>query len=121
MPYHRRGWSGEAVTASRTPSIGTSAAPSNLLTAFPNPVPVEFSTTKIAWKTAGGELGQVYLSVDGGPEVLFAQGATGEKDAPWIRPRVTYVFRLYAGRTHATLLDSVTVTRPVEQVDFSHL
>jgi hypothetical protein len=47
--------------------------------ATPNPVPagVGPGTTEISWSTKDYRGGQVYLSVDGGPEKLFAENVVG--------------------------------------------
>ena len=44
-------------------------------------------------------------------EQLFAQGAQGSQDAPWISAGAAYEFRLYAGTERETLLASVAVRR----------
>ena len=45
------------------------------------------------------------------PEQLFAQGAQGSQDAPWISAGATFEFRLYAGTEREALLASVAVRR----------
>lgn len=86
--------------------------PANI-TATPNPVPAGGGpgTTTLSWNTGDGSVGQVYVSVDGKPETLFAQDAKKSKDAAWIRAGATYEFRLYAGLDRAKLLNKVVVTR----------
>ena len=45
------------------------------ITANPNPVPAgtaKFGTTTISWDTGNGSLGEVYVSVNGGPEKRFS-------------------------------------------------
>lgn len=83
------------------------------ITASPNPVPSGTSTarTTITWTTGDRVQGQVYLYVPekGGPEQLFAQGAAGSQDAPWIGEGGTYEFRLYAGLDRQTRLGTVQV------------
>ena len=87
-----------------------------IIKADPNPVPFTAGkgTTTITWGTKGGEMYQVYLSVDGGAEKLFATGTSGSQEAPWITPDATYQFRLYAGTEHSQLLGAVTVTQGAE-------
>jgi len=94
-----------------TQSAGTAS-----LTAAPNPVPggTGYGTTTVAWNTGDGSWGQVYLFVEGQPERLFAQGATGSQAAPWISAGAVYEFRLYAGKEHKEILASVAVTRSSE-------
>lgn len=83
------------------------------LTAVPNPVPAGLGTgrTTISWRTAAGEHGEVYVSVDGGEEKLLATGVEGSADATWIRQGARYDFRLYANDKR-NLLATTTVTRP---------
>jgi glycosyltransferase involved in cell wall biosynthesis/SAM-dependent methyltransferase len=84
---------------------------SRLLTAQPNPVPVDSNVTTIAWETDDGSFGQVWVSQDGGHESLFGEGAAGSQDAAWINPGATYEFRLYRGASRSALLERVTVGR----------
>jgi hypothetical protein len=83
-----------------------------VITASPNPVPTSsnLGTTIINWGTGDESIGQVYVSKDGGPEGLFAQGPYGSQSASWITSGSTYTFKLYAGTSHINILDSVTVT-----------
>jgi hypothetical protein len=67
-------------------------------------------TVTINWNTGGSSGGQVYVSVDSGPENLFGQGASGSQNAP-IVPGRTYVFRLYDGTAHTTVLAEITPAR----------
>src|SRR3954467_12125442 len=69
--------------------------------ATPNPVPAArgFGKTIVNWWTGDGKPGQVYLSVDGGPEKLFSTKSSHE-DARI--GRGTYEFRLFAGTDHKT-------------------
>ena len=84
------------------------------LTASPNPVPAAGAgpgTTTITWNTGVNSSGQVYVSLDGKPERLFATRPSGFKEARWISHGVTYEFRLYEGTDHKKLLATVRVTR----------
>lgn len=96
------------------PTGTTAQAPHGraVIAAEPNPVPVRdgLGTARIRWSTGTAEPGQIFLSADGGAEQLFAEGAEGTQDAPWINPSSKYEFRLYAGREHRALLASVLVT-----------
>lgn len=78
------------------------------LTASPNPTPN--GSTTITWYTGTGTTGQVYFSVNGGPDTLFAQGPSGSATANWIQAGNTYQFKLYSGTNHSTLLTQITVT-----------
>lgn len=83
------------------------------LVASPNPVPggAGTGTTRIAWNTGDSSVGEVFVSIDDGPEVLFARSPQGSQEATWITNRSTYVFRLYRIAGGRTLLGSVTVRR----------
>lgn len=70
-----------------------------------------WGTTAITWSTEDGSLGQVYLWQPGRSEMLFAEGASGYQEAPWIVSGSTQEFRLYSGKDHKTMLASVTVER----------
>jgi hypothetical protein len=63
----------------------------------------------VSWD-AGGATAQVYVSIGGQPEVLFAgESRAGSQAAPWIDQGVVYDFRLYAGGEHQKKLASVEV------------
>lgn len=96
------------VTVSRPPSFGGLTASPNPAASGPGP-----GTTAISWSTSDGSTAQVYVSRDGGPELLFAEGTAGSKNAPWISTGSSYRFRLYQGSSRAVLLDEVVVTRPL--------
>jgi hypothetical protein len=66
----------------------------------------------ITWDTGDGSIGQVYVAVNDIPEKIFAdKTAKGQREAPWINKGGVYEFRLYAGRSHKTLLASVKVRK----------
>jgi hypothetical protein len=68
--------------------------------------------TTVAWATGDGTVAEVYVSIDGGPEILFAgQSTHGTQDADWIEAGAPYEFRLYAGTDHKRLLSRAFVTR----------
>jgi hypothetical protein len=98
----------EATASSASPSASAAT-----ITASPNPVPAGegVGTTTITWNTEDGTAGQVYVSVDGGPEASFGGGLPGSSAAPWIQTGKKYEFRLYAGTEHATVLGKTEVTR----------
>jgi 2-polyprenyl-3-methyl-5-hydroxy-6-metoxy-1,4-benzoquinol methylase len=82
-----------------------------MVTASPNPVPVQNETAKamISWNTGSADLGKVYVSIDGQDELLFATSRRGSAPAAWIRTGHKYEFRLY-DLNHIHLLDKVAVT-----------
>lgn len=80
--------------------------------ANPNPVPITAAmtgSTVIEWNTGSDVTGRVYVSKDGGPEILFAEGAKGSTEAPWISNGSTYVFLLYTREKPPILIATVTV------------
>jgi len=81
--------------------------------ASPNPVPPGEGSgkTTIRWNNGWEEGTEVYVSVDGEAERLFARGGSGSADAPWIQSGPIYEFRLYENRSHVRPLSSVQVTR----------
>lgn len=94
--------------------IGTAAAA--LLTATPNPVPLGSTGATIAWNTGNGEVGAVWVAVDGEPEKLFVHGAAGTQAAPWIEAGYVYTFRLYDDTARAHLLRSLVVRHGLHPV-----
>jgi hypothetical protein len=103
------GGAGYATDLGQTVVTGVQAG---TVTASPSSLTLPASgpgSTAISWWTADGSPAQVWVSVNGGPEKLFAQSASGTGSAPWIGPGTT-VFNLWQGTAHSTLLDSVTVT-----------
>jgi hypothetical protein len=82
------------------------------LSASPNPVRTRAwaGTTSVSF-TTGATVGQVYVSINGGPEKLFATANSGAQDAGWIWRGSTYEFRLYAGGHREHLLRTLTVSR----------
>jgi hypothetical protein len=93
----------------------TATKPTATITASPNPVPAsseKFGTTTISWDTGSDEVGEVYVSVNGGDEKRFSGSLKrGSQEAAWIGPKASFEFRLYAGREHKVILASVLVTR----------
>jgi hypothetical protein len=82
------------------------------LSASPNPVSTRAwaGTTSVSF-TTGASVGQVYVSINGGPEKLFATASSGGQDADWIWRGSTYEFRLYAGSHREHLLRTLSVSR----------
>ena len=109
----------QAPPAAGTPTPAPAPAPAVAanskarIAANPNPVPAGtgLGATTVTWDTGEKSWGQVYLAVEGQPEILFVEGPSGSKPAPWIGVGPVYEFRLYAGKDHQTLLASVRVTR----------
>lgn len=89
------------------------------LSASPNPVPPGDNPgeTTISW-SGGWSSGRIYVSTNGGEEVLFAdlrQGdlRQGSKVASWILTGSSYEFRLY-NSDHTELLAKLTVTKATQ-------
>jgi hypothetical protein len=105
-----------AATATATPStVASIPSPSFTpgapgLRADPNPVRAERAPgkTMISWQSGSEDVSEVYLAEPGG-ERLFARGAFGSAEAPWINVGSTR-FRLYRGTEHKELLAELTVT-----------
>jgi hypothetical protein len=107
-------------------SVEVRAAPSSAVTkepikprlafvaAEPNPVPSGdgLGKTTISWDTGDGSAGRVAVSVNGGPEALFATGPAGSKIAEWIDGGgATYRVSLYRQGVPHHALATVTITR----------
>ena len=80
-----------------------------------NPAPANqgVGKTMISWDTADGSIGRVFVSVNGGQEMLFADGHRGSAPANWIETGSHYEFRLY-NSSHTNLLAKVIVTRTAD-------
>jgi len=63
--------------------------------------------TTISWNSVDGK---IYVSADGGDELLFAGSSRGSQDANWIKEGSRYEFRLY-NADHTVLLEKVVVTK----------
>jgi len=83
------------------------------ISAAPNPVPPGpgAGTTWLDWNTGDGSLGEVYLSENGGPEILFTRSNESVSAIPQISAGSTYEFRLYQAPDRKNLLATVKVTR----------
>ena len=81
------------------------------LIAFPHQVRVGSSmgVTEITWNTGDGSEGEVWVSMDGGPETLFVNGPHGCREARWIAAGSSYEFQLYGGASCKQLLNQVSV------------
>lgn len=66
-------------------------------------------TTRICWETPSAGA-QVWVSVDGGEEKLFAAGSRGCQAASWIQAGYTYTFTLYPDAAHSFGVVEVRVT-----------
>jgi hypothetical protein len=101
-------------SATCPPRRDSPAAEAACLAANPNPVSVRggHGSTTIAWSTGNadrGATGQIYLSKDGRPEILFYEGNRGTVKAR-IRAGSVYEFRLYSGTERGELLTSLIVS-----------
>ena len=80
------------------------------LRASPNPVSPGDNPGKTTISWSGGA---VYVSMNGGKEVLFADPSQGSKVASWILTGSSYEFRLYDS-DHTELLAKLTVTKAAQ-------
>lgn len=87
-----------------------------MLSSSLNPVPAGEGQgqTTISWDTCDGSIGKVYVSINDGQELLFADGRRGSAPAHWIETGSNYEFRLY-NSDHTELLTKVCVTRAGNQ------
>ena len=85
------------------------------LSASPNPVPGSKGAgkTTVSWDTCNGSIGRVFVSINGGNEMLFADGRRGSAPANWIETGSNYEFRLY-NSDHKEILAKVVVTRATQ-------
>jgi hypothetical protein len=115
---------GTPTPASTTTTTSATAAPATVassplpsftpgipaLRADPNPIRSDRAPgkTMISWQSGSEELSEIYL-VEPTGERLFARGAFGSAEAPWISVGTTR-FRLYRGTEHKEVLAELTVT-----------
>lgn len=99
------------------PSVSRIKTDGAYITAKPNPVQDSaepLSKTVISWSTNDIPSQEVHVCVHtaAGGESLFASGAHGSQEAPWIQLGLPVEFRLYWGEgSSRKLLDRVVVTR----------
>ena len=100
----------------RLPLETASQCATAYIRASPNPVPAGEGQgqTTISWDTCDGSIGKVYVSINDGQELLFADGRRGSAPAHWIETGSNYEFRLY-NSDHTELLTEVCVTRARNQ------
>jgi len=106
-------YEGNAHTVPLASALVLGVAPSSgTITSTPFVVRAPYNSTGTAvltWATQGFGTAEVWLSMDGAPETLFARADSGTQSAPWILSGHDYRFNLYAGTSHSQLLDSVRV------------
>src|SRR5215216_841269 len=79
---------------SAAPDVAVTSSTKPGLTATPNPVPIG-GRTAITWTTGDGSPGEVYVSINGDREILFAGASPyGRQEADWIGPGDRSDFRL---------------------------
>lgn len=99
-----------------TPTTSTVPLPAGSvasISATPNPVPAGTgkSSTTVTWDTGDDSIGRVYVSVNGGPEKLFADNRpSGSHTAKFIAKGV-YEFRLYRKKRPGEVVARVKVQR----------
>jgi hypothetical protein len=112
MRYEFRLYSRPQATQVQTADL-TAVERTATIAADPNPVPVGsgLGHTKISWATLAEGDAEVWVSRDGGPEQLFARGATGSVEVSWIAAGSSYEFRLYSKDGSRRLLAKTVVNR----------
>jgi tRNA (mo5U34)-methyltransferase len=85
------------------------------ITASSNPVSSHKDdvSSMISWTTGTATPGNVYVSIDGQEELLFATSPQGSAPANWIQTGHTYEFRLYDSDRRLTAVDKTEVTTPI--------
>jgi hypothetical protein len=85
------------------------------ITATPEHVKIggQAGTTEISWNTGDGSTGFVFVTANGRPPILVAQGDKGSRVISWIGVG-TCVFNLHGDAERNTLLATVTVTGVAE-------
>ena len=69
--------------------------------------------TTVSWDACSGSIGRVFVSINGGNEMLFADGRCGSAPANWIEAGSNYEFRLY-NSDETELLAKIAVTRAMQ-------
>jgi hypothetical protein len=84
------------------------------LCASPNPVPRgnDVGKSTISWFSHGAPDAAVYMSMNGGEEVLFAKRPHGSQELSRIETDITYEFTLYDVCDRKNRLAQISVTRP---------
>lgn len=103
-------------TSGDAPSLTSSEAQlaSGNISASPTTVRINLDrtntgTTNVCWSVSGATTGEVWLSLNGQVEKLFARAPSGCQSATWITAGNVFEFRLYEGTAHTTLLNTATV------------
>lgn len=91
----------------------TAGQRTDTIAADPNPVPAGngLGRTRISWTTLDKDDAEVFVSMDGGSERLFAHGPTGSIEVTWIATGSSYEFRLYSREASRRLLAKTIVKR----------
>jgi hypothetical protein len=92
-------------------SVTVSSRRETILVATANPVAAGSGgqTTEIRWSTGDGSVGELFVSIDNGREILFARNPEGVQAANWVRAGSVYVFRLYRKDSTRRLLASIEI------------
>jgi hypothetical protein len=103
--------SSEPTTADNASSASSPAAGAPSIKAVPNPIPADGDgKTMISWDTGDGSVGQIWVSVNGAEQKLFAQEVKGSAAASWIAAGESADFVLYAGTNREKEIARVKVT-----------
>jgi len=99
-----------AVNRSRDSSSTRPPPPTIQARIDPGPAGHPESVT-ITWSTGDGSSALVFVTTDGGPKTIFAQGPSGSESVNWLDGRKRYEFQLYADSIPQALLAAVKVPR----------
>ena len=105
FPYTRWGWQcyqRQIQLRTPRPAATVSASPSTLTLA-----PGAVGTTSVTWSSSS--VVDVRMSRDAAPSTLFASGASGSQQAPWIQAGHAYRFTLHAPGDSTTALATALV------------
>ena len=112
MRYEFRLYTSGNTEAVQTASLSAGER-TDTIAADPNPVPAGpgLGRTRISWTTLDKDDAEVFVSMDGGSERLFAHGPTGSIEVRWIATGSSYEFRLYSRDASRRLLAKTIVKR----------
>lgn len=69
----------------------------------------KLGTVNIRWSSTGSATAEVWVSMDGQPEILMSRSPSGTASPNWIQPGHDYQFALYADTNHTIQLASTSV------------
>ncbi len=73
------------------------------------PTPTGSGSPTLTWRTSNGLPARIYISKDGGAEMLFAEAPVGTETLQSIEPESNYEFRLYTEKSKTRPAEIVTI------------